>query len=80
MKQDDFNQHGCLNLVTGLIVLASKDYKKAVKQLQKNPKSRASMATAKECEEFFRGSLYQSLTSVDGEWLIKRLREEALRV
>ncbi|RKM55451.1 hypothetical protein D6855_15975 [Butyrivibrio sp. CB08] len=79
MKQDELNKYGCDSLINGIIVLASKDYIKAVRQLRKNPNSKISSATAKECEKFFRSSWYASLTSVEGEWLINRLREEAMK-
>jgi hypothetical protein len=35
------------------------------------------MADAMECERFFRSGWYKTLTSVDGEYLITKLREEA---
>lgn len=79
LKQDELNKYGCDSLINGIIVLASKDYIKAMRLLRKNPKSKAALSTAKECEEFFRGSWYSCLTSVEGEWLINRLREEAMK-
>lgn len=33
--------------------------------------------TIKECEQFFRGDLFPRLTSLDGEWLIEKIRQEA---
>ena len=79
LKQDELNKYGCDSLINGINVLASKDYIKAVRQLRRNPSSKMSAATAKECEAFFRSSWYALLTSVEGEWLIKRLREEAMK-
>ena len=35
------------------------------------------MSDAMECERFFRSGWYKALTSVDGEYLIQKLREEA---
>ena len=37
----------------------------------------ALMLDAMECERFFRSGWYKTLTSVDGEYLIQKLREEA---
>ncbi len=79
MKQGELNKYGCINLANGIIVLASKDYIKAIKQLQKNPRSKVGISVVKECEDFFRGPWFANLTSINGEWLINRLREEALK-
>ena len=34
------------------------------------------MSDAMECERFFRSAWYSTLTDIDGEYLISRLREE----
>ena len=65
------------NLANAIILLAVKDYRQALKLLSKNPHSRSAMATVKEMERFFRSDWYETLTSVDGEMLIRKLREEA---
>ena len=65
------------NLANSIILLAVKDYRQALKLLSKNPHSRPAMATVKEMERFFRSDWYETLTSVDGEMLIRKLREEA---
>ena len=78
-RKKALNDTGCRNLADGIILFATKDYMKAVKQLKKNPKYRSAMAVATECEDFFRGNWFKCLTTIDGEWLIARLREEALK-
>ena len=75
----ELNEHGCVNLMNGTVVLASKDYMKALRGLKKNPNSKVSLAVVKECEEFFRSEWYTTLSSIDGEWLIRRLKEEAMK-
>ena len=65
------------NLANAIILLAVKDYRRALKLLSKNPHSRSAMASVIEMERFFRSDWYETLTSVDGEMLIRKLREEA---
>ena len=55
----------------------AKDYRDALKRLKKKPGNQAAMSDAMECERFFRSGWYKTLTSVDGEHLIQKLREEA---
>lgn len=65
------------NLANAIILLAVKDYRQVLKLLSKNPHSRSAMAAVNEMERFFRSDWYETLTSVDGEMLIRKLREEA---
>ena len=65
------------NLANAIILLAVKDFRQALKLLSKNPHSRSAMAAVNEMERFFRSDWYETLTSVDGEMLIRKLREEA---
>lgn len=64
------------NIANAIILLAVKDYRQALKLLSKNPHSRSAMAAVNEMERFFRSDWYETLTSVDGEMLIRKLREE----
>ena len=41
-----------------------------------DPKSKAAIDEALQLEKFFRSSWYQQLTSVDGEFLIRKLQNE----
>jgi hypothetical protein len=65
------------NLANAIILLAVKDYRQALKLLSKNPHSRSAMTAVNEMERFFRSDWYETLTSIDGEMLIRKLREEA---
>ena len=66
------------NLANAIILLAVKDYRQALKLLGKNPHSRSAMAAVNEMERFFRSDWYETLTFVDGEMQIRKLREEAV--
>lgn len=68
---------GYEHLANAIIIQAVKDYRSALKRLRKKRGNRDAMSDAMECERFFRSEWYKSLTGVDGEFLIKKLREEA---
>jgi hypothetical protein len=64
------------NLANAIVLDAVKDYRKALKTLRMNPKSKSALAEKDEIERFFRSGWYQLLTKVDGEMLIEKLNEE----
>ena len=51
----------------------------ALKKIKAHPKNRDAINEALEIESFFRSGWYSQLTSVDGEYLIRRLQEEVRR-
>ena len=63
-------------LANAIILQAVKDYRSALKRIKMNPTNRSAMSDAMECERFFRSAWYSTLTDIDGEYLISRLREE----
>ena len=63
-------------LANAIVMQAVKDYRKALKSLRLNSRNKKAMEEAMECEEFFRSTWYRTLTSVDGEYLIDKLRAE----
>lgn len=65
------------NLANAIVLQAVKDYRDALRRLKKKPSNKAAMSDAMECKRFFRSGWYKTLTSVDGEYLINKLREEA---
>lgn len=67
---------GYEQLANAIVLQAVKDYRSALKRIKMNPANKAAMSDAMECERFFRSDWYSVLTSVDGEYLINRLREE----
>ena len=65
-------------LADAIVVQAAKDYMTNLRKKQRNPGSASSEHDIKESQRFFRSDWYQILTSVDGEYLMGRLRKEAL--
>lgn len=45
-------------------------------KVKRNPKSKSAIDETLQIEKFFRSSWYQQLTSVDGEFLIRKLQDE----
>lgn len=65
------------NLANAIILQAVRDYRTALKCLKLNPNNRNALSDKEEIERFFRSKWYSTLTSVDGEMLIRSLNEEA---
>ena len=63
-------------LANAIVVMAAKDYRHALRIQRRNPDSQAAKIKIDEIERFFRSDWYRLLTDVDGEMLIKKLREE----
>ena len=63
-------------LANAIILQAVSDYRTALKKIKAHPKNRQAIDEALEIERFFRSGWYSQLTSVDGEYLIRRLQEE----
>lgn len=68
---------GMERLCQAVIVQAAKDYRTALHTLKRNPASGSAKDTVNEIEKFLRSEYYESLTDVNGEYLIRKLREEA---
>lgn len=66
-------------LANAIILQAVTDYRSALKKIKRNPKNKDAIDEALGIERFFRSGWYSQLTSVDGEYLIRRLREEVKR-
>ena len=63
-------------LANAIILQAVNDYRAALKKVKKNPNNREALDEALQIERFFKSQWHQVLTSVDGEYLINRLRRE----
>lgn len=63
-------------LANGIIIQAANDYRKALKRLYQHPNDYEAKSEIRELERFFRSDWYEFLTDVDGEYMIKRLRED----
>lgn len=64
-------------LANAIVLSAVKDYRDALKKLKRNPDYRPAKDMKAECETFFRSDWYKTLTSIDGEMLIRKLNAEA---
>lgn len=63
-------------LANAIILQAASDYRRDLKKLKKNPQNRDVMNEVLQIEKFFRSPWYQVLTTVDGEFLIQKIRKE----
>ncbi|MCM1532780.1 MAG: hypothetical protein NC114_10995 [Ruminococcus flavefaciens] len=65
------------NIANAIIIQAAKDYRKAYKRYLRRFRSTGEPdADLMEIERFFRSAWYQTLTAIDGEYLIQRIRQE----
>lgn len=64
-------------LANAIVVQAANDYMTNLRKKKRNPGSASAEHDIRECERFFCSDWYQVLTSVDGAYLMDRLRKEA---
>lgn len=64
------------DLANAIIIQAAKDYRKALKTLKRYPRYEPAKAVVAEVEEFFRSEWYRTLTSVDADMLMTKIRRE----
>lgn len=64
------------NLANAIIVKACDDYRAALKKVKRNPNHREAMQEALVIEKFFKSGWYSELTSVNGAYLMERIRKE----
>ena len=63
-------------LANAIILQAVADYRVALKKIKAHPKDRKAIDEALEIERFFRSGWYSQLTSVDGEFIIRKIMGE----
>lgn len=73
---DFVNQEGYERLGNEIIILAAKDYKRALKVLQKDPDNYTALGEVDSIERFFHGRLYGAITNIDPDVLIRKLKED----
>ena len=66
-------------LANAIVLQAAKDYKAAIRQMKRHPGTRAGMGTVIQIEKFFHSAWFGVLTDIDPDYLIKRLRREAVK-
>ncbi len=64
------------NLANAIILRAVEDYREAQRDLKYNPSYNPALYTVSEVERFFRSGWFSTLTSLDGEVLIRKLQKE----
>ena len=64
------------DLANAIIIKACNDYRTALKRVKKNPENKDAINEALSLERFFKSPWYQVLTSVVGEFLIRKIRAE----
>lgn len=64
------------DLANAIIIKACNDYRTALKRVKKNPENKDAINEALSLERFFKSPWYQVLTSVDGEFLIRKICAE----
>ena len=67
----------CENLASAIVLCAVQDYRKTLRTLARFPDRREVSKEKSSILEFFRSGWYRSLTSIDPEFLIRKLDEEA---
>ena len=69
----------CFEMLANAIVKqAADEYRNARRALIRMPNAVPPKEKIQDVEKFFRSEWYQLLTSVDGEYLLRRLEEEAV--
>ena len=66
----------CEVLANAIIEQAAKDYRWARTALTKDPENGSAAQMRSDTERFFRSAWFGQLTSIDGEWLLKKLEGE----
>ena len=64
------------DLANAIIIQAVKDYRNALKTLKRYPRYESAKKVVAEVEEFFRSEWYRTLTSVDADMLMTKIRRE----
>ena len=64
------------NLANAIVLQAVKDWRSAVRTLKKRPRYDPAKQMRNECEEFFRSEWFTVLTNVDGNAILRKLRQE----
>lgn len=63
-------------LASEIVLRAVRDYKSALKRNKKKPDDADAIYSIYECEQFFHSDWYQTLTDIDGDFLIRKVKAE----
>ncbi len=64
------------NLANAIVIQAVKDYKQILKMCIQYPDDAEWQREKEELEQFFVSHWYSKLTEVDGEWLMRKIKED----
>ena len=67
---------GYRELANAIVMQAVKDWRAAVKILKKRPRYEKALKMKAECERFFRSRWFANLTDVDGNLILRKLKQE----
>ena len=70
-------EYGYESLALNIVIQAAKDYRKALRDLKKEPDDFDANVNMDDCERFFRSVWCETIISVDPEILMKKLQKEA---
>ena len=65
-------------LANAIIMQAVKDYRVARKKAKYHPKNKEAKLMIQDCESFFRSDWFSALTTIDGQMLLEKLKEEEI--
>ena len=64
------------SLANAIVMQAVKDWRASVQILKKRPRYEKAKAMKADCERFFRSDWFTVLTDVDGNVILRRLKQE----
>ena len=67
----------CYELANAIVLQAVKDYRKAKQTLSRFPDNADAISVIAEVERFFKSDWFGEISDANGEWILKRLREES---
>ncbi len=73
---DDSTNTSWENLANAVVLSAVRDFRTEYKKLLRNPNSKAAAGEVASLVRFFISDYYKSLTSVDGGFLVRKLKDE----
>lgn len=76
MSMDNAEMKHYEALANAIIVQAVIDYRAAYKALKKKPNDRIAVDQAKHIKRFFHSRWFRTLTSVDGDYLVRMVEKE----
>lgn len=64
------------NLANAIVKQAADDYRVALEKLKVCPKDTCARSEKRSCEKFFQSLWFKTLTSVEGEYIVRKVQQE----